>query len=171
MAVGGTPQSVVRAATYGLPLALAIIGGSPDQFKPLTELYRSSYKKAKHDESKLQMSVHSHGYIAEDSKQASDEFYPSYHYVMSQIGRERGWQPMSRGQYEAMREPRGSLLVGSPAEVTDKILYEVEMFGLTRFLLHISVGTMPHAQVMRSIELLGTKVAPEVRKAVGSMIS
>ncbi|MBS1598903.1 MAG: LLM class flavin-dependent oxidoreductase [Bacteroidetes bacterium] len=166
VAVGGTPQSVVRAATYGLPLALAIIGGSPDHFKPLTELYRNSYKKAKHDESKLQLSVHSHGYIADNSKQAADEFYPSYHHVMTQIGRERGWPPMSREQYEGMRSKGGSLLVGSAAEVTDKILYETEMFGLTRFLLHISVGTMPHAQVMRSIELLGTKVMPEVKKSV-----
>lgn len=168
VAVGGTPQSVVRAATYGLPLALAIIGGSPDQFKPLTELYRNAYKKAKHDEAKLQLSVHSHGYIADDSKQAADEFFPSYQYVMTQLGRERGWPPMSRDQFEAMRGPKGSLLVGSAAEVTEKILYEAEMFGLTRFLLHISVGTMPHKQVMHAIELLGTKVAPDVRKHLGN---
>ncbi len=164
IAVGGTPQSVVRAGSYGLPLALAIIGGSPDHFKPLTQLYRSEYKKAGHDESKLQLSVHSHGYIADDSAQAAKEFFPSYQYVMTQLGRERGWPPMSREQFEAMRTPTGSLLVGNPAEVTEKILYEKELFGLTRFLLHISVGTMPHQQVMRSIELLGTKVAPDVKK-------
>ena len=168
VAVGGTPESVVRAASYGLPMALAIIGGSPDHFKPLTDLYWREYKKAGHDEKKLQLSVHSHGYIAEDSAQAAKEFFPSYQYVMTQLGRERGWPPMSREQFEAMRSPKASLLVGSPAEVTDKILYESEMFGLTRYLLHISVGTLPHAQVMHAIELLGTRVAPEVKRAMSN---
>jgi len=164
VAVGGTPQSVVRAASYGLPLAMAIIGGSPEQFVSLAQLYKNTWKKAGHDESKLQISVHSHGYIADTSQQAGDEFFPSYQYVMTQLGRERGWGPMTRQQFEAMRTKKGALLVGSPQEVTEKILYEQELFGLTRFLLHISVGTMPHKQVMRAIELLGTKVAPEVRK-------
>jgi probable LLM family oxidoreductase len=164
VAVGGTPQSVVRAASYGLPLAMAIIGGSPEHFFGLSQLYRDTWKKAGHDESKLQISVHSHGYIADTSQQAGDEFFPSYQYVMTQLGRERGWGPMTRQQFEAMRTKKGALLVGSPQEVTEKILYEQELFGLTRFLLHISVGTMPHKQVMRAIELLGTKVAPEVRK-------
>ena len=164
VAVGGTPQSVVRAAKYGLPLAIAIIGGSPDHFKPLAKLYRDKYLESGHDESKLQLSVHSHGYIAETSQQAAEEFYPSYQYVMNKIGQERGWSPLSRSQYEGLRSPKGALLVGSPMEVTEKILYQIEMFGLTRFLLHISVGTLPHAQVMKSIELFGTKVAPEIRK-------
>jgi probable LLM family oxidoreductase len=164
IAVGGTPESVMRAATHGLPLAMAIIGGSPENFVQLSQLYRSTYKKAGHDESKLQIGVHSHGYIADTSQQAADEFFPSYQYVMTQLGRERGWQPMTRQQFEAMRTKRGALLVGSPQEVTEKILYEQELFGLTRFLLHVSVGTMPHSKVMRAIELLGTKVAPEVRK-------
>jgi len=164
IAVGGTPNSVTRAATYGLPLAMAIIGGSPEHFVPLADLYRNTYKKAGHDESKLQLAVHSHGYIADTSQQAADEFFPSYQYVMTQLGKERGWQPMSRQAFENMRTKRGALLVGSPQEVTEKILYEQELLGLTRFLLHISVGTMPHSKVMRAIELLGTKVAPEVRK-------
>lgn len=163
IAVGGTPESVVRSARYGLPLALAIIGGSPDHFKPLTQLYHQEYKKAGHDLSKYQLSVHSHGYIADDSQQAAKDFFPSYQYVMTQLGRERGWPPMSQQQFEAMRAPGGSLLVGSVTEVTEKILYEKELFGLTRFLLHISVGTMPHDKVMHAIELLGTKVAPAVR--------
>jgi len=167
VAVGGTPQSVVRAASYGLPLAMAIIGGSPEQFVSLAQLYKNTWKKAGHDESKLQISVHSHGYIADTSQQAGDEFFPSYQYVMTQLGRERGWGPMTRQQFDAMRTKKGALLVGSPQEVTEKILYEQELFGLTRFLLHISVGTMPHKQVMRAIELLGTKVAPEVRKHLG----
>lgn len=163
VAVGGTPQSVVRAATYGLPLAMAIIGGSPDHFIPLSKLYRETYTKAGHDESKLQLSVHSHGYIADTSEKAALEFYPSYQYVMSRLGRERGWPPLTPQQYQGLRSPKGALLVGSPEEVTEKILYQQEIFGLTRFLLHISVGTMPHKQVMRAIELLGTKVAPAVR--------
>jgi probable LLM family oxidoreductase len=167
VAVGGTPQSVVRAASYGLPLAMAIIGGSPEQFVSLAQLYRNTWKEAGHDESKLQISVHSHGYIADTSQQAGDEFFPSYQYVMTQLGRERGWGPMTRQQFEAMRTKKGALLVGSAQEVTEKILYEQELFGLTRFLLHISVGTLPHKQVMRAIELLGTKVAPEVRKHLG----
>lgn len=164
VAVGGTPNSVIRAATYGLPLAIAIIGGSPEHFKPLAQLYKTTWIKAGHDESKIQLSVHSHGYIADTSQQAADEFYPSYQHVMTQLGKERGWPPLTRPQYEGLRTKKGALLVGSVQEVTEKILYEQELFGLTRFLLHNSVGTMPHKQVMRSIELLGTKVAPEVRK-------
>jgi probable LLM family oxidoreductase len=164
IAVGGTPQSVVRAATYGLPLAVAIIGGSPEQFVSLAQLYRNTWIKAGHDEKNIQIGVHSHGYIADTSQQAADDFFPSYQYVMTQLGRERGWSPMTRQQFEAMRTKKGALLVGSAQEVTEKILYEQELFGLTRFLLHISVGTMPHSKVMRAIELLGTKVAPEVRK-------
>jgi probable LLM family oxidoreductase len=164
IAVGGTPQSVMRAALNGLPLAMAIIGGSPEHFVQLADLYRDTYRKAGHDEKKMQIGVHSHGYIADTSQQAADEFYPSYQHVMTQLGKERGWQPMTRQQFETMRTKRGALLVGSPQEVTEKILYEQELLGLTRFLLHISVGTMPHSKVMHAIELLGTKVAPEVRK-------
>lgn len=168
VAVGGTPESVVRAANYGLPMALAIIGGMPERFVPFTDLYKETYTKAGHDPAKIQLAVHSHGHIADDSQKASDEFYGPYAYVMTQLGRERGWSPMTREHYEMMRSPKGSLLVGSPQQVIDKILLEHELFGLTRFLLHVSVGTMPHAQVMRSIELLGTVVAPTVKKAVSS---
>jgi alkanesulfonate monooxygenase SsuD/methylene tetrahydromethanopterin reductase-like flavin-dependent oxidoreductase (luciferase family) len=168
VAVGGTPESVVRAANYGLPMALAIIGGQPVRFAPFAKLYRDTYERAGHDMSRYQIAVHSHGYIADDSQQAADEYYGPYAYVMSQLGRERGWPPMNRGQFEDMRKPGGALLVGSPQQVIDKILYEHELFGLTRFLLHISVGTLPHARVMRAIELLGTVVAPAVRKAIGS---
>ncbi len=164
IAVGGTPQSVVRAATLGLPLALAIIGGSPAQFVQLTELYRTTAAKAGHGE--LPLAVHSHGYVADTSQQAADEFYPSYAYVMSKLGRERGWPPMNRGQYEAARSTHGALLTGSPQQVIDKILFEHSILKNTRFLLHISVGTMPHDKVMRSIELFATKVAPEVRRAL-----
>lgn len=167
VAVGGTPESVVRAATKGLPMALAIIGGMPERFAPLTDLYKSTYKKSGHDENTLQLAVHSHGYIADDSKQAADEYYAPYAYVMSKLGRERGWSAMDRAHYESMRAPNGSLLVGSPQQVIDKILFEYELFGITRFLLHISVGTLPHDKVMHAIELLGKVVAPAVRKAIG----
>jgi len=165
IAVGGTPASVVRAASLGLPLAMAIIGGLPAQFKQLVQLYRQTSEKAGHGT--LPLAVHSHGYVADTSQQAADEFYPSYAYVMSKLGRERGWQPMTRPQYEAMRGPQGALLTGSPQQVIDKILYEHELFNLSRFLIHTSVGTMPHDKVMRSIELFATRVAPEIRKAVG----
>jgi probable LLM family oxidoreductase len=164
IAVGGTPESVIRAGNLALPLILAIIGGNPANFLPLVQLYRDTASASGHG--RLPLGVHSHGYIAEDSQQAADEFFPSYAYVMSKIGRERGWPPTTRSQFEAGRSRQGSLLVGSPQQVIDKILYETELFGLDRFLLHISVGTLPHAQVMRSIELLGTFVAPVIRKAV-----
>ncbi|PSR53405.1 LLM class flavin-dependent oxidoreductase [Adhaeribacter arboris] len=166
VAIGGTPESVVRAANYGLPMALAIIGGMPERFVPFTDLYKATYKKAGHEESKFQLGINSHGYIADDSKKAADEFYGPYALVMSRIGQERGWSPMNRQQYEWMRSPEGSLLVGSPQQVTDKILFNYELFGNTRFLLHISVGTLPHAKVLRAIELLGTVVSPTVKKEV-----
>ncbi len=165
VAVGGTPASVVRAANYGLPVALAIIGGMPAQFVPLIHLYKEKWKEA-NNTAPLQLAINSHGYIADDSQTAADEFFLPYAQLMSQIGRERGWPPTSRAQFEAMRSPQGSLLVGSPQQVIDKILYEHELFVFTRFLLHITVGTMPHAKVMRAIELLGTVVAPAVRKAL-----
>jgi len=162
IAVGGTPESVIRAGNLGLPLALAIIGGNPANFMPLVDLYRKTSAAAGLGRSPL--AVHSHGYISEDSQKAADEFFPSYAYVMSRIGRERGWPATTRGQFEASRSPQGSLLVGSPQQVIDKILFEKELFGLDRFLLHVSVGTMPHKQIMHSIELFGTVVAPAIRK-------
>jgi probable LLM family oxidoreductase len=164
VAVGGTPQSVVRAAGYGLPMALAIIGGSPDQFVPLIRLYKEYMKKAGHDTGITRIGINSHAFLADDSQQAAEIFYPSYADVMSRIGRERGWQPMTRNHFELMRAAKGSLLVGSPEQVIEKILYEHELFGHQRFLAQMTVGSIPHEKVMRSIELLGTKVAPEVKK-------
>jgi probable LLM family oxidoreductase len=166
IAIGGTPESIARAATLGLPMALAIIGGTPDRFAPHVNFYRETAKEAGHATDSLQVSINSHTYIADTSQRAADEFYPSYADTMSRIGRERGWPPMDREHYEMMREPTGSLLVGSPQQVIDKILYEHELFRHTRFLAQMSVGTMPHAQMMRSIELFGTQVAPAVRRAL-----
>lgn len=167
VAIGGTPESVARAANLGLPMALAIIGGSPDRFAPYVHYYRETAAKAGHDVKTLGVGVHCHAYIADTSEQASSEFYPSYAYVMSQLGRERGWPPMDREHYEMLRTADGALFVGSPQQIIDKILYLHEIMGITRFLAHTPVGTMPHAQVMRSIELFGTQVAPAVRKALG----
>jgi probable LLM family oxidoreductase len=165
VAVGGTPQSVVRAGKLGLPVALAIIGGSPDHFVPLINLYRETAKKAGHEMPVPRLGINSHAFIADDSQQAADEFYPSYADVMSRIGRERGWQPMNRNHFDMMRTERGSLLVGSPQQVIDKILFEYELFHHQRFLAQMTVGSIAHEKVMRSIELLGTRVAPVVKKA------
>ena len=167
IAVGGTPQSVIRAGTLGLPLAVAIIGGYPERFAPLVALYRESGARAGPPPEKLRVAISSHGFVAESSSQAADDFFPPYAQVMSRIGRDRGWPPTTREQFEAMRGPRGSLLVGSPDEVVEKILFEHELFGNDRFLLQLSVGTMPHDKLMRAIELVGTEVAPAVRKALG----
>ncbi len=164
IAVGGTPESVVRAANFNLPMALAIIGGTPDRFVPFVNLYRDTAKQAGHAAEKLQVSINSHTYIAETSRQASDEFYPPYAHMMTKIGRERGWPGMTREHYEMMCSPHGALLVGSPQQVIDKIMYEHKLFGHTRFLAQMSVGTLPHRQVLKSIELFGTKVAPVIRK-------
>ena len=166
IAAGGTPASAVRAATLNLPLALAIIGGSPQQFVSFINLHKNTAVKAGHAAENLQIGINSHVYIADDSKQARDEFYPSYATMMNRIGKERGWPPLSRQQFDNSTAPGAALLVGSVAEVIDKILYEHALFGNTRFLAQMSVGLMPHEKIMRSIELFGTQVAPAVRKAL-----
>ena len=163
IAVGGTPKSVVRAALLGLPLAVAIIGGEPARFAPLVDLYREAAREGGHDPASLPVSINSHTYVAETSEQAADEFFPAYASMMTRIGRERGWPPMTREQYEQGRAPRGHLLIGSPQEVADKILAQHELFGHDRFLAQMSLGTLPHAHAMRSTELLGTEVVPLVR--------
>jgi probable LLM family oxidoreductase len=171
IAVGGTPQSVVRAGTLGLPLALAIIGGEPERFAGLVHLYRDTARRAGHDPAALPVGINSHGYVAADSRRAADEFYPPYAETMARIRRERGWPPGTREGFEASRGPEGALFVGSPDEVAEKILRQHEIFGHQRFLMQMSVGTMPHAGVMRSIELLGTRVAPAVRAEVARRAS
>jgi probable LLM family oxidoreductase len=166
IAVGGTPQSVMRAGMLGLPLALAIIGGAPARFKPMIDLYRESARRAGHDPAALPVSINSHGFLADTAEQAANDAFPPYVEVMGRIGRERGWPPPTRRQFDAERSPHGAMLVGSPQEVVDKILYEHEIFANQRFLIQLTVGPMPHAKVMRAIELLGTKVAPAVRRAL-----
>ena len=168
VAVGGTPESVIRAGNLGLPMALAIIGGLPERFASLAELYRQAAQQTGYDLSLLELSINSHGYIADDSQQASDEFFPSYAQVMTKIGKERGWPGMTREQFESSRSLRGANFVGTSEEVVEKVLFQHEIFGHQRFLLQISVGTMPHEKVMRAIELFGTEVAPIVRKEIES---
>ena len=165
VAVGGTPESAIRTGTLGLPMALAIIGGLPERFAPFAELHREAARAAGHDPVPP-MSINSHGYIADTSQRAADEAFPPLATMMNRIGRERGFAAMDRESFEASRTLRGANFVGSPQEVVDKILFQHEIFGHQRFLLQTIGGGMPHAQVMRSLELLGTAVAPAVRKAL-----
>ena len=167
IAVGGTPESVVRAATLGLPMALGIIGGEPARFKPLVDLYREAASRAGHDPEQLPISINSHGFIADTNEEAEDLMFPRYVDVMGRIGRERGWPPPTRTQFDREVAAHGAMLVGDPQRVIDKILWEHELFGFDRFLIQLSVGTMPHGKMLRAIELYGTVVAPAVRKALG----
>jgi probable LLM family oxidoreductase len=168
IAVGGTPQSAVRAGALGLPMALAIIGGQPERFTTFVQLHREGARRAGKDPATLRLGINSHGFIADTSQAAGDVFFPPYAEVMSRIGRERGWPPTTRADFEASRHLRGANFVGSPQEVIDKILFQHQIFNHDRFLMQMSVGPTPHAQIMRSIELFGTKVAPEVRKATAA---
>jgi probable LLM family oxidoreductase len=163
---GGNQESVVRAGLLGLPLVLAIIGGSPMQFAPLVELYKKAAKHAGHDTSLLPVASHSHGFIAETTELAADKFFPSTQQSMNVLGRERGWGPYTRSSFDAARSFEGALYVGDPDTVAKKIIHLRKQVGITRFLLHVPVGTMPHDDVMRAIELLGTEVAPRVREEI-----
>ena len=164
VAVGGSPDSVVRAARHGLPLTLAIIGGQPRRFKPMVDLYRDALREFGHGE--LPVAVHSPGHIADTDEQARDELWPHYYAMHARIGRERGWPPMTREQYEATAGPLGALFVGSPESVAQKIVHVTHDLGLSRFDMKYSGGTLPHDKLMRSIELYGTKVVPLVREAL-----
>ncbi|WP_284641770.1 LLM class flavin-dependent oxidoreductase [Paenibacillus silviterrae] len=163
---GGNTESVIRAGLLGLPLVLAIIGGSPRQFAPLVQLYKKAVAHAGHDASRLPVASHSHGFVGEDTEAAADRFFPSTQASMNVIGRERGWGHYDRAQFDAARSLEGALYVGDPETVARKIIYLRKEVGITRFLLHVPLGTMPHEDVMRAIELLGTEVAPRVREEV-----
>lgn len=168
VAVGGNPPSAMRAGTLGLPMALAIIGGEPARFAPFVEIYREAARRAGHDAARLPVSINSIGYVADTSQRAGDEFFPSYSLMMNRLGRERGWAGISRRDFDALRTPRGALVVGSPQEVSEKILAQHEIFGHQRFLIQMSVGAMPHRDILHAIELLGAQVAPVVRRATGT---
>jgi alkanesulfonate monooxygenase SsuD/methylene tetrahydromethanopterin reductase-like flavin-dependent oxidoreductase (luciferase family) len=161
--VGGTPASAKRAGRLNLPLIIAILGSAPKHFVPFVELYRESAEKAGHDVSKLQLAISSQFYVAENSQQAADEFYQSYEPLMTRIGRERGWSPMNRESYEYLRKD-GPLVVGDVQYVVDKILAQHELFNNTRFVAQLVTGHTSHANILKSIEIYGTKVAPIIRK-------
>jgi probable LLM family oxidoreductase len=162
VAVGGTPNSAARTGALGLPMALAIIGGLPQRLAPLAQLHRRAALEYGHSAPSL--SINSHGFIAETSQEASDLAFPAFAMTMDKIGKERGWPPMTREQFEESRKLRGANFVGSPQEVIEKILYQHEIFGHDRFMIQFSVGTLPHDKIMRAIELFGTKVAPVIRR-------
>lgn len=163
---GGNQESVVRAGLLGLPLVLAIIGGRPTQFAPLVQLYKKAAAHAGHDISKLPVASHSHGFIAEETELAADKFFPSTQAAMNVIGRERSWGHYDRSTFDMARSFEGALYVGDPETVARKIIHLRKKVGITRFMLHVPVGSMPHRDVMRAIELLGTEVAPMVRAEI-----
>lgn len=167
IAVGGTPQSAVRAGELGLPMALGIIGGTPARFEPFARLHRDAAMAAGHDQPKL--SINSHGFLAPDSRSARDLAFPAFKTVMDAIGRERGWSPMTRAQFDASCEIDGANVVGSPQEVIEKVLHQYEIFRHDRFLLQLSVGSLPHNELLKAIELLGTEVAPVLRRETRSI--
>ncbi|SFZ82313.1 probable oxidoreductase, LLM family [Devosia enhydra] len=166
IAVGGTPNSVARAAYYELPLMIAIIGGQPRQFAPLADFYRQTLEKLGKNV-KTPMGISAHGFIAADSREARDIAFPAHQETMNRIGRERGWGPTGRDQFEAGTTPQGAYFIGSPQEIIDKVLMQHEWFGHQRFGLQFSVGTLPHDKVMKAIELFGTVVKPAIDKALG----
>ena len=163
--VGGTPKSFARAGALGLPLAVAIIGGEPQRFRPLIDLYREAGRRAGHAPEQLTIGVHAIGFLANTTAQAADDLFPAYAYTFSRIGKERGWPPVTRAQFDATRGPKGALLVGGPEAIAEKILSIDEVLGgISRISIQLTPGTLPHAKVMHAIELLGARVAPMVRK-------
>lgn len=166
IAVGGTPQSVERAAKLGLPIMFAIIGGMPRQFKPLVEYYKKLYQEYGHDMGKMKIGVHSHTFVCDSLDELLENYYPGYAAQMDRIGESRGWMPYTKQQFLHGLSPDGALYMGDPAKVTDKILESIEMFGLTNFVAHLDVGGPTHQQLMKTIELYGEKVVPEIRKAM-----
>ncbi|MGC2765508.1 MAG: LLM class flavin-dependent oxidoreductase [Candidatus Acidiferrum sp.] len=165
LGVGGTPASFARAGTLGLPLMVAIIGGEPRQFRPLIDLYREAGRRAGHPLDRLKVGIHALGYVADTDQQAAEEFFPGYARSFTEIGKERGWPPITRRQFEALLEPEGALLVGDPQTVADKILSVSEALGgIERLSFQMSIASLPHAKRMHAIELLGAQVAPAVRE-------
>ncbi len=163
--VGGTPESFARAGTLGLPLTVAIIGGEPRRFRPLIDLYRESGRRAGHSAEKLIVGLHAIGFLGDTTKEAADDFYPGYAHTFTEIGKERGWPPTTRAQFDAVRGPTGALLIGDAETVAEKILYVNEVLGgLSRITFQMGVSTLPHQKMLRAIEILGTRVAPIVRK-------
>jgi probable LLM family oxidoreductase len=169
LGVGGTPGSFARAGTLGLPLMVAIIGGHTHRFRSLVDLYWEAGRRAGHPREKLKVGVHSLGYVAETTKEAADDFFPGYARAFTDIGKERGWRPVTRADFDAQRGPEGALLIGSPDEVAEKLLRHSEALGgVSRFTFQMNAGSLPHAKLMKAIELLGTRVVPVLRKEVAA---
>ncbi|HBX67539.1 MAG TPA: LLM class flavin-dependent oxidoreductase, partial [Balneolaceae bacterium] len=167
-AVGGTPKSAYEAGAMGMPMAIAIIGGQPAQFKQMADLHRRAAQE--HNQPKPALSINSHGFIAETTQKAADIAFPAFKTTMDKIGKERGWPPMSRQQFDASITLKGANVVGSPQDIIDKIIYQHEIFGHDRFLLQMSVGSVPHEKLLRSIELFAKEVAPAVREKLGTPV-
>lgn len=169
LGVGGTPTSFVRAGILGLPLMVAIIGGEPERFRQLIDLYREAGRRAGHSPEQLKVGLHMVGFLADTTEQAADEFFPGYAHTFTEIGKERGWPPATRRQFDALRGPTGALLIGDAETVSEKILYVNEVLGgISRLTFQMGVATLPHQKMLRSIEILGTSVAPAVRKELAS---
>ena len=164
LGVGGTPRSFARAGMLGLPLMVAIIGGEPRRFRPLVDLYWEAGARAGFSRDRLKVGVHALGYVAATSKQAADDFFPGYARAFTDVGKERGWPPVTRAGFESQRGPLGALLVGSPDEVVEKILRHGEALGgVERLTFQMNVASLPHAKLMEAIELIGGQVKPNVR--------
>ncbi len=168
---GGSPESAVRAGLLGLPIAFSILGGEPQRFAPLVELYKTAAVKAGHDPNKLQIATHSHGFISDTTQEAAERYYPVMADKMNRIGRERGWPRYTRDSYDSARSLRGALYVGDPEYVAEKIVLLHKNLGLTRFMMYNDFSSLPHRDLLRTIELLGTKVAPMVRKELARQTS
>ena len=168
IAVGGTPASAARAGVLGLPMALAIIGGMPARFAPFVEIHRRAAQQVGHDLATLPLGISSHGLVADTQAEAMELAFPAYKGTMDRIGKERGWPPLTRAAFEQSATLEWANFIGAPEQVIEKILWQHGIFGHGRFLMQMSVGTLPHAAVMRSIELFGTKVAPVVRAEVAA---
>jgi probable LLM family oxidoreductase len=165
LGVGGTPASFARAGTLGLPLMVAIIGGETHRFRPLIDLYREAGREAGHPSEQLKVGMHSLGYVADTTQEAADDFYPGYARAFTDIGKERGWPPMTRARFEAQLGPQGALLIGDPEEVVEKVIRHSEALGgISRITFQMNAASLPHAKMMKAIETLGSRVAPELRK-------
>ncbi|WP_028563440.1 LLM class flavin-dependent oxidoreductase [Paenibacillus pinihumi] len=168
---GGSPESAIRAGLLGLPIVFSILGGMPQRFAHLVEIYKEAAARAGHDPNKLQIATHSHGFISDTIQDATERYYPVMAAQMNQIGRERGWSPYTRASYDSARSLNGALYVGDPEYVAEKIVLLHKNLGLTRFLLYVDFSSLPHRDLLRTIELLGTKVAPIVRKELARQAS
>jgi probable LLM family oxidoreductase len=166
--VGGTPESFVRAGVLGLPLMVAIIGGETRHFRPLIDLYREAGRRAGHSPDQLKVGIHSLGYVAETTQQAADDFFPGYARAFTDVGKERGWRPVTRADFDAQRGSQGALIIGDPDEVVKKIIrHSKALGGISRITFQMNAASLPHVKLMRAIELIGTQVAPALREELG----